>query len=295
MTRQTVWEKLQKCSEDGEVPSVDTFSNYCGISKASAQNIFNSFVKEGRLMKLNEQYYFNDLNPEESSNFDFFKIVSGLIGAILIIVSIHFTFEFNKLSLPSVWAFLLSVAVVLFMSIAFVIRSRTQSVIKRQLIVFLWFLGICYSVFTAVSGQFNYLRKYVSQDDSKKIVKLSKVYNEELDFLKNKQNELSHWRIQEKLYNDNPDLKLENPGTWKQIVKGNNELISIENQILELNKTIVSNIEKESFENRSVFDWIYETLGISENVIQFIMILFPALFIDLSSTMLMDFAFGRKE
>ena len=309
MTQLELWQKLQQCiKENGKFPSAHVFAAYSGIREEVVYRIFKKWAEEGKLVKRGSHYRSEDEEykptvkeiPQlvmKGNNMIIKKIVSALslmIGLILTVVSIHFTFEFNKLSLPSFWAFLLSASVVLFMNLAFVVRSLMKNPIKKQIIVFLWFLGIVYSVFTAVSGQFNDQRKYTSLDNSSKSSKIESIYSSELSDLQKKQKALLHWRTQEETYSWNPDLKVENPGTWKTIRKGVNELEEAEKKISELNEKIRSNINNVSEENKSVFSWIQSITGISNDLIQFFIILFPSLFIDLCSTVLIDFALGKK-
>ena len=310
MTQLELWQKLQNCIKEngGVFPSAVMFSRYSGIDREIILKIFNKWASEGKLVKNNYIYRVKHeeykptvkeisnmvIKCETSIMLKFIKCFTLFIGLTLTVVSIHFTFEFNKLSLSPFWAFLLSASVVLFMNLAFVVRSMTKNVIMKQIIIFLWFLGICYSVFTAVSGQFNDQRKYVAKDNSSKIENLNSRYESELRQWQNKQKDLQHWRVQEENYSWNPDLKIENPGTWKTIQKGVKELSDVEAKISELNERIISNIDSVSDEEKSVFSWIQSVTGFDNDFIQFIIILFPALFIDLCSTVLIDFALGKK-
>lgn len=310
MTQLELWQKLQNCiKENGKFPSVKTFSIYSGIKEEILFKIFNRWAEEGKLIKKGTHYRVegDEYKPSVKEIPQLIrqgditilrKIVKGfalVLGLILTAVSIHFTFEFNKLSLPTVWAFLLSMSTVLFMNVAFVVRGMTENTIKRHLIILLWFLGIFYSVFTAVSGQFNDQRKYVASDTTVKTVNTKKILEKELKSLETKQSELIHWRELEKEYSLNPDLKTENPGTWKSIKSGIKELSEVETKISETNEKLISNINNMDNENRNVFSWIESVTGKSSDLIQFLIILFPALFIDLCSSVLIDFALGENK
>lgn len=312
MTQLEIWQKLQSCiEENGKFPSAQTFANYSGIRVWTVYEIFKKWANEGKLGRRGPHYYVPDNNNEykptlmeipqlvakgnASATKKVTRWISLTIGLALTAVSIHFTFEFNRLSLPMVWAFILSASTVLFMNIAFVIRNMTKSILKKHVIVVLWLLGITYSVFTAVSGQFNDQRKYVSKDNTSKSISARKIFDKEIEGLNLKKESLLHWRKLEEEYSLNPDLKIENPGTWKSIKKGSEELLNVEKKIEEINEKIISNIENMTDEDRSVFSWIEGVTGQSSDLIQLLIILFPSLFIDLCSTVLIEFAFGEEK
>jgi DNA-binding transcriptional regulator YhcF (GntR family) len=96
----------------------------------------------------------------------FMRVISGIIGTVLMITSINFTYIFNKSGMNSFWGMLLSVSIVSFMCFAFTIRSYMSSKFNRVGVVILCTLVLLYSVFTAVSGQYNSFRKYNANDDS---------------------------------------------------------------------------------------------------------------------------------
>lgn len=307
MTQLELWQKLQMCiKENGKFPSAHVFSAYSGVREDLIYKIFKKWAEEGKLVKKGSHYRSEEseykptvkeiphlvMKGEVSALKRIIRGFALVIGLVLTAVSIHFTFEFNRLSLPTVWAFLLSMSTVFFMNLAFVVRGMTKNVIKKQIVILLWLLGLMYSVFTAVSGQFNDQRKYVATDNTLKVENTKKLYEKQLKAMEKKQDELVHWRKLEEEYSLNPDLKTENPGTWKSIKKGVEELSKVESSISELNDKLVSNIELTDENNRSVFAWIESITGQSSDLIQLLIILFPALFIDLCSTLLIDFALG---
>ena len=181
------------------------------------------------------------------------------------------------------------------MAFAFTIKSYVAEKSTGVFIVILWVLGISYSVFTAVSGQYNDFRKYSASDTSVQVENKNKIYENQLKAYEKKQKELLHWREQETEYSLNPDLKTENPVTWKKIQEGVEELKKVENEITEVQKKLLDNMDSEIVMKETVYNWLAGFLGINANIIQFIIILFPALFIDLCSTVCFTFALGKDK
>lgn len=233
---------------------------------------------------------------EKQNNFilKIVKMVAVVVGILLTTDSIRFTSNFNNLAMNMFWSLMLSVPVVCFMSFAFTIRSYVTEKSTRMFIVILWILGISYSVFTAVSGQFNEFRKYTASDNTVQIENKNKIYENQLKALEKKQTELLHWREQETEYSLNPDLKVENPVTWVKIQNGVEELKKVESDITDVQEKLLGNINTEVVLEETVYNWLASFLGIRADIIQFIIILFPALFIDLCSTVCFTFALGKE-
>ena len=193
------------------------------------------------------------------------------------------------------WAFNLSFSIVSYMGIAFTLASYMKSKLHKFFVIFLWLLGFVYSVFTAVSGQYNDFRKYLSTDKSEVITSQKSIIKEQLDIQIKKQEELLHWREQETEYSLNPDLKTENPGTWKKIQEGINKLEECEDKIEELQDKMMNIVEVDIVSEETVYSWLSRTLKISSDKLHFIIILFPSVFIDLCSGLCLMFALKKKE
>ncbi len=321
MTRVELWNMLVDYSiKNKAFPKSDVFAEYSRIPEATIKKVYKMWMSEGKLNKLGDTFIFTD-NTIQSKLMEnkieynkqiirapvrkkaishnnlilkSIRIIAVIIGSILTIVSIHFTFNHNKLGMNPFWGLLLSASIVCFMSFAFTIRSYVITKSTRFLIVILWVLGISYSVFTAVSGQFGDFRKYDASDNSVNIERQNKIYEKQLKAAEKKQEELLHWRKKEEEYTENPDLKVENPGTWKQIQNGTKELKEIESEIMEIQNKILVNINNDVVLDETIYNWLASFLGIGSDVIQFIFILFPALFIDLCSTVCFTFALGKE-
>lgn len=322
MTRGELWDKLIEFSiSNKSFPKADIFAAYSKIPEETIKKVYRMWIQEGKLERNGDTLCFTDksiqsqlmedevkqlikpvMKPsvrkrmEQQNNLilKIIKIIAIIIGSVLTIVSIHFTFGFNKMGMAILWGFLLSASVVCFMSFAFTIRSYVTKKMTRALIVMLWVLGISYSVFTAVSGQFNDFRKYTASDSSVQIENKNKIYEKQLKALEKKQEELLHWRKKEEEYTLNPELKVENRNTWKDIQSGVEELKKVETDIMDIQDKLLNNINTEVVLEETVYNWLASFLGVSADIIQFIIILFPALFIDLCSTVCFTFALGKE-
>lgn len=323
MTRNELWNMLREYSVSNGFPNPETFAAYSKIPVDTIRKVYKLWIAEGKMNKVGDTYVFTDnaieskpmenksvkpIQPkvqkisvkkqiEQQTNFilRIIKIIAVVIASVLTCVSIHFTFGFNKLGMTSFWGFLLSASVVSFMAFAFTIKSYVAEKSTRVFIVILWVLGISYSVFTAVSGQYNDFRKYSASDNSVQVENKNKIYETQLKAYEKKQKELLHWREQETEYSLNPDLKTENPVTWKKIQEGVEELKKVESEITEVQEKLLDNMDSEIVMKETVYNWLASFLGVNADIIQFIIILFPALFIDLCSTVCFTFALGKEK
>lgn len=305
-------------------PSIEEFSRYSEIPIETVTKVYRRWVAQGKIVKKGNTFDFykddpNKLFPEEKKQEPdtmeirvpkrktkneplkknylklFVKILVGDIGVILVLCSIHFTFEFNHMSMKLFWAFSLSISIVTFMAIAFTLAHYIKEKYLKVFVLFLWLLGFIYSVFTAVSGQYNDFRRYLSTDKSEVIVAQKDLTKEQLDIQIKKQKELLHWREQETEYSLNPDLKVENPGTWKKIQEGLIKLEECENKIEELQDKLMSITEVDIISEETVYSWLCQTLGVSSNKLHFVIVLFPAIFIDLCSGICLMFALRKED
>lgn len=225
----------------------------------------------------------------------FVRIIVGVIGVLLILNSIHFTFNFNRMSMKLFWGISLSVSIVAFMSIAFTLMSYMEKRMMKVFVFVLWVLGFVYSVFTAVSGQYNDFRKYLSTDKSRVIESQKEIVQTQLDAQVKKQEELLHWREQEAEYSLNPNLKTENPGTWKKIQDGIEKLEECEVKIEELQEKMMEIVSVDVVSDETVYSWLSRTLNVSPDVLHLAVILFPSIFIDLCSGLCLMFALSERK
>ena len=310
MTVNELWEKYQNYVEENEdYPSITEFSAYVKLSVDIIQKVFKRWVTEGKIVKNGNKYvepsFVKELPEKESAvkeikknsvNEDFIlNDIVTVVGVVLITVSIHFTYEFNKLAMSKVWAFLLSFAVVMFMSMSFALKSYMKKPSSKIILVVLWILGISYSVFTAVSGQFNDFRKYVAIDNSTVIENENELIQEQLKDYLSKRESLLYIEEQYQQYTMNPDLKIENRNTWQLIEQRYKELREIEDKITELREKLMTNNTTDVVSNKTVYSWISSILKANDDTIEFLIILFPSIFIDLCSSVCISFTFGKKK
>ena len=334
MTADELWEEFKKYTKQiNDFPSIQSFATHTRLTYDLASKVYSRWLQQGKLIKngtrydlpeeLKKELFKEKIEPlftveepkksvskavehkkeietvhaEESKLDNIFiglKILAATVGFILVTVSIHLTFDFNKLGMFKVWAFLLSFAIVTYMGFAFTLKSYADTYLKKIAIVILWILGISYSVFTAVSGQYNDFRKYNASDESIVLENKTKVLNNQLKMLEEKQQLLSHWRYEEKDYTENPDLKTENPGTWRTIQNGVKSLEETEEKILEIQNQLLATVSVDVISEQTVYHWLSSFLHVNADKVQFWVTLFPALFIDLCSSLCLSFAFSKK-
>ena len=298
-------------------PSISELASYSELPVDTITKVYKRWISQGRIVKKGNSYdlYREDQNklfvepkvtkPDntviEKAEKEkvpkmkiFVKILSGFIGIILMLCSIHFTFEFNKFSMIIFWSFCLSFSIVSFMSIAFTLITYNDRKSIKCFLFFLWIMGFIYSVFTAVSGQYNSFKKYLSNDKTAIVENKKEIIKEQIAVLKEKREDLLHWRQQETEYSLNPDLKVENPGTWITIKDGIQKLQECELQIEEKQSKYLELSEIDVVENETVYSWLCQILHIESNKLHFLIILFPSIFIDLCSGLCLMFAFSPE-
>lgn len=322
MTADDLFDVLKEYyKKNKKFPTVEEFSEYSEYPVATIIKLYKRWLTQSKIIRKDNSFDFYREDPnklfaeekkqipdnmiihrpkkEQDDKKDYKSItircIVGFIGILLVLNSVHFTFEFNHLSMKLFWAFTLSVSIVTYMSIAFTLAHYTSERYMKIFILFLWLLGFTYSVFTAVSGQYNDFRKYLSTDKSEVIDSQKTILNNQLDIYVKKQKELLHWREQETEYSLNPDLKTENPGTWKRIQDGIIKLEECEDKIEELQNQIMDIVEVDVVSEETVYSWLCKILGISSNRLHFIIVLFPAIFIDLCSGVCLMFALKKKD
>lgn len=322
MTVNELWGLLMKCAAErnGKFPTIETFASYTKLSYETISKVYARWHQEGKLIR-NGNYYdfpnnkkialqtvsrksildkvksngFDSLNPKEKTSMILIgvKALMAVVGFIMIGVSIHFTFNFNSLTMNKFWGFLLSVGIVIFTSFAFTVKSYMSKKSTKIAIVILWTLGIIYSVFTAVASEYNNFRSYSASDTSSIIINQKDILTQQLETAQKKQEQLQHWRIEEAEYTADTLLKVKNPGTWKSIKEGVLELSKVEIEIVEIQNKLMENISVNNVEHKTIYKWLSEFLHINADILQFIVVLFPALFIDLCSSICLAFAFGK--
>ena len=305
-------------------PSIQEFANYVEYPAATITKVYKRWLTQGKIARKGNEFDFykedthklfseekkqepdnmiipNPKKPEkvEPPKKDYLRLfvkgLIGIIGVILVLCSIHFTFKFNGMSMNVFWAFCLSFSIVSFMGIAFTLVNYMNKKYLKVFVMFLWTLGFIYSVFTAVSGQYNDFRKYLATDKSEVIDNQKTIIENQLDIQIKKQKELVHWREQETEYNINPDLKTENPGTWKKVQEGIIKLEECESKIEDLQNQLMNIVVVDTVSEETVYSWLCKVLGISSNKLHFLIILFPSIFIDLCSGICLMFALSSDK
>lgn len=322
MTSNELWEKLLEGS--GNTPlATGEFAQLVGLSEDKIRKVYQQWCQQGKLTKDGNKYLFvktqepelkiesviqeepiaeepifhteSPTQEEPQALGNIMRTVSGVIGTLLMVISINFTYMFNKLGMFAFWALLLSIAIVSFMCLAFTLKSYMETKLSRVMTIVLWVLGIFYSVFTAVSGQYNSFRKYNASDTSTIVSEQKELNDNRIKELQERYNNLLYVRDLEKEYTLNPDLKVENPGTWSKIKTDVAELKQLETDIKELQDVQWNLVGNDTINNTTVYHWLSETTGIDADILQLLIILFPALFMDLCSTLCLSFALSKRK
>lgn len=238
---------------------------------------------------------------QRRKTFLFLSIFSVIVSALLILLSTHFTYDFQLLVMPRFWAFLLSFAIVLFTSFALTIASYTTGA-THQLFRVLWVIGILYSIFTAFAGQYNSFRSYNATEVVNDTDLALTALNNQLESLElQKQAAIEGQTPYKKLIDElseSPEKKTEYPQTWKdanarfdsfqdKIDSLNEQILSVQNQITE------ASISSSRVEHQTVYSWLAELLHLKAEFIEFIILMLPSIFIDLASSLLLKFALGK--
>lgn len=220
-----------------------------------------------------------------------FRSFCFLIGILLLACSVHFTYRFNCEAMNTHWAFILSLAIVCFTSFAFSIAMFTSKK-TRSIIYLMWFIGVSYSIFTALASQMEDFRKYIANDITHITIQKDSIYQDQLNSLLQREKELIPSVNLEKEYNENPDLKNQHYGNWVRIKQNVEELKSIREEIKSLQLNIFNNVEEQKVveENKTIYQWLSEILGIRSSLIQFLTLLFPSIFIDFVTGIVFKFS-----
>lgn len=294
---------------DNEFPSFEKISKETGVKIPVIREAIQYYLIKGKLNQVNGNYVFPKSSKKQNIMILILRIIMGLVGFGCVITSIKFTYSFNKLTMPKFWAFILSASLIIFTSFCFTIREVLKKTNKFQsnLFVIFYFIGIFYSVFTAISGQYN---DYLINNEitfSNKVEEITSF--EKYDILqKRKERYLfqidnynkeksSHQKIIDDL-SQSPEKKFEYRNTWNnslQAIENINENIKqLELQISEIDNELIKSIKNKETKTKNIFDWIADLFNISGDLLQFLISLFPAVFIDLVSPFAISFAFNKN-
>lgn len=221
--------------------------------------------------------------------------ICSTVALALLACSVHFTYTFNRLAMRPIWAFLLSFAIVGFTSFAFVLADNFRKLTAFMTII-LWAIGISYSIFTAIAGQYDAFRSYVSQESTSVTEMEYAMLSEQRMQLEQRRQALLPYRDQELLYNGEPTLKRNNPGTWNSITAHVAELRSVEDELDDVSARLVQAVQdsRHGAQKRTIYSWLGQLLHVHADIIQFIVILFPSVFIDLVTGIVVKYIFSVK-
>jgi len=287
----------------------------CEKFKKDKDEIFNyikELEKDGLLVKDGKNYVVKnnyripkqDVRKDKISDkfkfkLDFllvFKFAIFVIGCIATFMSMYFTYFWFKGFFNNYIAFMLAIAIVGFSVIAFesiIIFKYRKNFGVMWLFIFLWFIVLTLSMTTTIAGQVNknfentIKKKDVKNDNNVMLYTQLKIEIDSVNIdLANKRkdrdslnNSLIKYSDDQKKYNSVmyqiaiKDKDIEK--TYKLLESKNIEFKElIKNSNLDLNK---------NKDNLTFYQWASSVLGIPENVIEFFLGLFFALFLDIIS------------
>ncbi len=310
-------------NKTNKIPTIHELSNTTNCTEEAITRVLDYFVKEGRILEQDGIYSFpikiektetpiikekvvsRETKKKPDILYALCRIIMGIVGIGCIANSIRFTYAFNILVMPNFWAFLLSFSLIVFTSFVFTVRQYLKEQGKNHyaiLFIILWVIGITYSIFTAVAGQYN-------DFTSVSTVASTEVLESKNELLKQQKEQLtsnlgmyeSQLKQHQSIIDDlsqTPEKKVEYPQTWRE---SRNEIdrltiliIDTQQQIADIDFELIET-SVESNDKQNVFDWLSPLLRIDSDSIQFIISLFPAVFIDLVSPFAIMFAFYRRK
>jgi hypothetical protein len=151
---------------------------------------------------------------------------------------------------------------------------------------------VSYSIFTALASQMEDFRKYIANDVTIMSTKRDSIYDKQLNDLVKRENELLPSVELETEYNNNPDLKNSHYGNWIRIKQNIDELKKVREEIESIQLNILNNVEEQKVieQNKTIYQWLSEIVGIKSSLIQFLTLLFPSIFIDFVTGIVFKFS-----
>ena len=156
----------------------------------------------------------------------------------------------------------------------------------------MWSIGVAYSIFTALASQMEDFRKYIANDITIISSKRDLIYEKQLRDLIKREQELIPSIQLEIEYNNNPDLKNSHYGTWIRIKQNVEELKTVREKISAVQLNMINNVEEQKVieQNKTIYQWLSEIIGIRSSLIQFLTLLFPSIFIDFVTGIVFKFS-----
>ena len=311
MTSSAIYMLIHSMYElSGKFPSVEDICRKTGCNKNDIQNVLNHFVKINRLRFENGEYSFINERKKSRLMFNICRAIMAIVAISCILCSIRFTYTFNKLTMPKVWGFILSASMIVFTSFCFTVREYllNQNKIKQaKLFVGLYIMGVTYSIFTAVAGQYN---DYLIQNKNTVQIRLNNAVNDRTIELLEEQKksyfeQIENYELQIKSQqkiidnlSESPERKYEYNNTWTnsiELINGyNTKIQELQNEIKIIDSKLIESVNIENDEDKNIYDWLAKLFHINAGMIQFLISLFPAIFIDLITPFAINFAFIDK-
>jgi len=260
------------------------------------RKIYQTYIKKTRDYK--ESKNVKKLIPEiKALKLLFLKSVIFIIGCISLFLSIYFTYLWFINILTPVKSFFLSTAMVGFSVTAFeiiILFRRNKQTVFAVLFSILWFVVLCFSMSTSLSGQLNLEFEKLAQEtergiDTNNSRQLFDTYSAQVQDLKTELNSKREERLKLKSFLSEITNYNEQKQSYKdlnyRIISKNKDIQSLRSDIkvLESKKEglLLKNVNLKKRDQLNFFTWLSDLFGVSAQVFRFILFLAPALFLDI--------------
>jgi ABC-type multidrug transport system fused ATPase/permease subunit len=248
-------------------------------------------------------------------SFSILRWVMLLVGISSSVMSAYYTQIWQHETLSIFWSWFLSLIMIIFSSAAFLtligllsksIESRFSTWLLSGIFFILWIICLIYSIQVTVAGRFAQYQEIVSKNKTETVnqVKSNNILSSIESLKLDKMNNQKQLDILLKQY-DYAQVDMQIKGTSIQSIK--NDIDKIKNVLMDVNGKLENkNLEYEKIigngttNNEAKFgfyDWAAKIYKTDRGNVEWIMLLFPSLFLDIASPIaLAVFMFlGRKK
>lgn len=280
-------------------PSFNYLEKLFNLTRQDLIKHLKELEKEGYLLKQHNKYVVKEKNKKENNiNFIFiFKVFILIIGIISTFMSIYYTYIWFLVFLNPVFSILLSISMVGFSVISFesiLLFYNRRNYFLIVFFSFLWLVVIIFSMTSTLAGQYNKILENQSKNVDLNNDSLIMII-ENIDYqITELQTEKNNKRVERgKLMEFLGNIKDFEDQNYKdlnyRIYLKNNDLKSIDEKLTILNNKKIKLLEENKIDfgkkqELDFYQWLSNILKVEKFVLQFFLSLFPALFIDIISS-----------
>jgi len=286
---------IEFCREKGRFPTRDDILKRWKGRRDSLNEVLSILESQGRIKK-KKGVYKVILNGKISYSTPLsiiwvIRISMILFAMIAGYMSIYYTYLWMREFLPTFPAILLSTAMVGFSVIAFETCIILRSNKKRFLMIIfilVWIVVLIFSMTSTIAGLYNARSLTLSENVDKIIDREYQSFQNEIYLSKKKELELrlEEYRLEYEMLKqdrEEADIESKREQLWYRMVEVNRKIEKIREDIFELQKKELKNKKSIILEYIDFYDWLGAKIfkGIGSDKIQFLMSIFPAVFIDI--------------